>query len=252
MGGVGLGGWPRGIAVPVVLLAGLAAGSLWALGPTILRLRFGVLEVISTLLLGLRRPGRRQLDGAGPTAGVRHVYLASDPLPLAARLLGILEPAPSGPLVLASVPGISHVGLRELKKPWRAASSKPTVSIRWRRKSWAASTPGGCSPWHWVHPGAGWPGRWLRGERYELRAVPEPLAGIRVHRNRSGPPGGLDPMATIATGLLFAALEAGSSAMQREAQVPAVVVWVAEARSSSQCFWPTARRRRSAQLGQGS
>jgi simple sugar transport system permease protein len=39
----------------------------------------------------------------------------------------------------------------------------------------------------------------------------------------------LDPLATIGTGLLFAALEAGSSAMQREAGVPAVVVWVAEA-----------------------
>jgi ABC-type uncharacterized transport system permease subunit len=39
----------------------------------------------------------------------------------------------------------------------------------------------------------------------------------------------LDPLATVATGLLFAALEAGSSAMQREAGVPAVLVSVVEA-----------------------
>jgi simple sugar transport system permease protein len=39
----------------------------------------------------------------------------------------------------------------------------------------------------------------------------------------------LDPLGTIATGLLFAALEAGASAMQREAGVPAVAVYMVEA-----------------------
>jgi simple sugar transport system permease protein len=39
----------------------------------------------------------------------------------------------------------------------------------------------------------------------------------------------LDPLATVATGLLFAALEAGAAGMQREAGVPAVAVFVVEA-----------------------
>jgi simple sugar transport system permease protein len=39
----------------------------------------------------------------------------------------------------------------------------------------------------------------------------------------------LDPLATILTGLLFAGLEAGASAMQREAGVPAVSVFIVEA-----------------------
>ena len=39
----------------------------------------------------------------------------------------------------------------------------------------------------------------------------------------------LDPLGTIATGLLFAALEAGASAMQRDAGVPAVAVYMVEA-----------------------
>jgi simple sugar transport system permease protein len=39
----------------------------------------------------------------------------------------------------------------------------------------------------------------------------------------------LHPLAVIATGILFAALEAGSGAMQREAGVPAVAVYVVEA-----------------------
>jgi simple sugar transport system permease protein len=39
----------------------------------------------------------------------------------------------------------------------------------------------------------------------------------------------LDPLATIATGLLFAALEAGAGGLQREAGVPAVLVYLIEA-----------------------
>jgi len=39
----------------------------------------------------------------------------------------------------------------------------------------------------------------------------------------------LDPLATVGTGLLFAALEAGAGGMQREAGVPAVLVYLVEA-----------------------
>jgi simple sugar transport system permease protein len=39
----------------------------------------------------------------------------------------------------------------------------------------------------------------------------------------------LDPLGVIATGLLFGALEAGAAAMQRDAGVPAVAVYVVEA-----------------------
>jgi ABC-type uncharacterized transport system permease subunit len=39
----------------------------------------------------------------------------------------------------------------------------------------------------------------------------------------------LDPLGTIATGLLFAALEAGAGGLQREAGVPAVLVYLIEA-----------------------
>jgi len=39
----------------------------------------------------------------------------------------------------------------------------------------------------------------------------------------------LNPLGTIATGVLFAALEAGAGGMQREAGVPAVLVYLIEA-----------------------
>ena len=49
--GLLLGGLPRPLALPVVLIAGAAAGSAWAGVAAWLRQRFGVLEVISTLML---------------------------------------------------------------------------------------------------------------------------------------------------------------------------------------------------------
>jgi simple sugar transport system permease protein len=39
----------------------------------------------------------------------------------------------------------------------------------------------------------------------------------------------LDPRGVVATGVLFGALEAGAGAMQRDAGVPAVAVYVVEA-----------------------
>ena len=39
----------------------------------------------------------------------------------------------------------------------------------------------------------------------------------------------VDPLGTIATGLLFAVLEAGAGGLQREAGVPAVLVYLIEA-----------------------
>src|SRR5688572_25330023 len=49
--GLGVGHLPAAVALPMVLGAGLAAGALWMVVPVALRLRFGVTEVISTLLL---------------------------------------------------------------------------------------------------------------------------------------------------------------------------------------------------------
>src|SRR5262245_55177360 len=49
--GVHLNGWPAPLAIPALLIASTLAGLLWVALPVLLRLRFGVLEVITTLLL---------------------------------------------------------------------------------------------------------------------------------------------------------------------------------------------------------
>ena len=49
--GLKLAGWPQVAAIPVMLAIAFVAGAAWVAVPAWLRLRFGVLEVISTLLL---------------------------------------------------------------------------------------------------------------------------------------------------------------------------------------------------------
>jgi general nucleoside transport system permease protein len=43
--------WPRLISLPLLVAGGLVAGAAWALPPALLRIRFGIDEVVTTLLL---------------------------------------------------------------------------------------------------------------------------------------------------------------------------------------------------------
>ena len=45
------GGWPRFLVIPAMLALGALAGAVWALPPALLRTRFGIDEVVTTLLL---------------------------------------------------------------------------------------------------------------------------------------------------------------------------------------------------------
>mgnify|MGYP001249912750 FL=1 len=71
--GLSLGGWPRPVAVALVLLGGAGAGLLYGLVPVWLRLRFGVLEVISTLLLNFVAEGVISYLVQGPLMEPRHI-----------------------------------------------------------------------------------------------------------------------------------------------------------------------------------
>jgi ABC-type uncharacterized transport system permease subunit len=44
-------GWPRVVSLPLLVAGGLVAGAAWALPPALLRIRFGIDEVVTTLLL---------------------------------------------------------------------------------------------------------------------------------------------------------------------------------------------------------
>ena len=49
--GTVVGGWPQIASLPLMILGGIVAGAAWALPPALLRIRFGIDEVVTTLLL---------------------------------------------------------------------------------------------------------------------------------------------------------------------------------------------------------
>ena len=69
-----------------MLAAAFAAGACWVAVPVLLRLRFGVLEVISTLLLNFVAEALVSFMVQGPLQESQRIYPQSDQLPLVARL----------------------------------------------------------------------------------------------------------------------------------------------------------------------
>src|SRR3954462_6471816 len=84
--GLPVAGRPAVIAATSVLLAATLAGMAWVVVPIWLKLRFGVLEVISTLLLNFVAESLVSLMVQGPLQESQHIYPQSDPIAAAARL----------------------------------------------------------------------------------------------------------------------------------------------------------------------
>ena len=242
--GLGLGDVAtRMITVPLVLLAGLIAGMLWAAVPVFLKLRFGVLEVISTLLLNFVAEALVSWMVQGPLQEAKHIYPQSDLLPLSARLPQLpgtrLHLGLAVALVLAV--GLWVFGRRTLAGfALRATGANPTAAavigrINTRRVFAFALLGSGA-----LAGLAG--GAEVSGTTFALFQNLSPgygFTGIAVALLAK-----LNPLATIGTGLLFAALEAGASAMQRDAGVPAIAVSVVEATIIIVVLLAESRRRR--------
>jgi len=220
---------PRAVAIPAILLGGAVAGGAWASIAAVLRVRFHVLEVISTIMLNFIAANLVSYLVRGPLQEPTHVYPQTTTFALAAQLprFGATTRLHVGfaIAVAACIAGwwlMRHTagGFR-----LRAVGANPS----------AARSAGG-----------------IDVERVTMRAflVSGALAGLAGAIEVSGvtyalyeniSPGygytaiavallaRLDAAAVIGTGILFGALEAGASAMQRDAGVPSVVVSVVEA-----------------------
>ncbi len=220
--------WPALLAIPATWLAALAAGMLWVLVPVILRARFGVFEVISTLLLNFVAEALVSLMVQGPMQERSGIYPQSDPIAAAARLPLVpgtrlhLGFALAVVLALAfawyfarTLPGFR---LRAAGLGPRAAEIIGRINVK-RAASAALLVSGGVA----AIAGATEVG----GVSHALYANLSPGYGftaIAVALLAR-----LNPAAIILTGILFGALEAGAGGMQRDAGVPAVVVYVVEA-----------------------
>jgi ABC-type uncharacterized transport system permease subunit len=224
---------PAGIAGPTAitsaLLAAAIGGALWAAVAAYLRARYGVLEVISTIMLNFVALHLVSYLVRGPLQEPTHVYPQSATIvdalhlprvPGAGRLhlgfvlaLGLV--AAAGWMLRHTAAGFRLVATGE--SPSAAASAggidvRATTTRVFLLSGALAGLAGGVE---------------LLGVTFALYENISPGYGytaIAVALLAQ-----LDPWRVVMTGVLFGALEAGGGAMQRDAGVPATMVSVIEA-----------------------
>ncbi len=226
--GLRVAGWPAPAAIAAVLMAAAIAGAAWVLLPVWFKLRFGVLEVISTLLLNFVAESLVSWMVTGPLQEAKRIYPQSDPIAEAARLpllpgtrlhLGFL-------LAVVAAVGLWWVlsrttwgfQLRAVGTGRRAAEITGRIAVA-RVEAFALLASG------MLAGVAG--GVEVSGVSYALFQNLSPgygFTGIAVALLAR-----LRPLGVLVTGILFGALEAGAGAMQREAGIPAVAVYLVEA-----------------------
>jgi simple sugar transport system permease protein len=216
-------------SVLLVLAAGGIAGGAWAGIAAFLRARFGVLEVISTIMLNFIALHTVSFLVRGPLQEPTHIY------PQTSTIAAALQ--------LARLPGAGrlHIGLviallilvscgwffRRTASGFRllAVGESPTAAesaggIDVRRVTQRAFIASGAL--------AGLAGAIeVLGVTYALYENISPGYGFTAIAVALL--AGLDPWRVILSAALFAALEAGAGAMQRDANVPSTVVSVVEA-----------------------
>ncbi len=226
--GLGVGGLPPPIAIGVVLSGAVLAGMLWVAIPVLLRVRYGVLEVISTLLLNFVAEALTSLLVQGPLQERQHIYPQSDPIADAARLPLLPGTRLHAGFVLALAGALLMwwvftrtlwgFRLRAVGLGPRAAEIAGRIDSR-RMAAMALAISGAIAGL------AG--GVEVAGVSYALFQNLSPGYGFTAIAVALL--GRLHPFGVLLAGLLFGALEAGAGAMQRDADVPAVAVYVVEA-----------------------
>ena len=224
-----LGGVPWFIGIPVMLTAGAVAGGAWAAIAGALRLRFGVLEVISTIMLNFVAQYLTGWLVRGPLQEPTRVNPQSVTLPPALQMPVLLDGTRlhAGVLLVVVVAFGVWWWLRSTASGFRlrAVGATPT----------AAASAGGIDVPRTLF------GAFLVSGVLAGLAGSVEYTGITYALYENFSPGygytaiavallaRLHPVGVLATALLFGALQAGANAMQRDAGVPSVVVSVVEA-----------------------
>ena len=226
--GVQVGSLPWVIAQPLVLLGALGAGAIWIMVPILLRLRFGVLEVISTLLLNFVAEALVSWMVLGPLQEAKRTYPQSDLIAESAQLAHV----PGGRLhvgfllVILIAIGMHLLFHRTLAGFRLRATGLGPLAARLSGRIPVNRVVAIALLGSGAIAGLGG-GMEVSGVTYALFQNLSPGYGftaIAVALLGRG-----EPIAIIGTGLLFGALEAGAGAMQREAGIPAVAVAIVQA-----------------------
>ena len=217
---------PAPLGLGLALLAALLAGALWAAPAALLRRR-GVLEVISTIMLNFIALDLVGYLVRGPLQEPTHAYPQSVTIPLDARLpripgtrlhLGVaLAFVAAGLLSLVMRRSAWGFRVRAIGANARAAASAGLIDVE--RAALGAFLVSGA-----LAGLAG--GIEVTGVTYALYEGLSPGYGytaIAVALLAR-----LDPLLVAPSALLFGGLEAGATAMQRDAGVPASLVTVIE------------------------
>jgi general nucleoside transport system permease protein len=226
--GLHLAGHSRPVAIAALLLTAAVAGLSWIVLPVWLKLRFGVIEVISTLLLNFVALSLVSYMVQGPLQERGGIYPQSDAIAESARLPLLPGSRLHAGLILALAAGLVlwflfartlwGFRLRAVGLGPRAAEvsgridSQGVSAMALLISGAIAGLAGGVE---------------VSGVSYALFQNLSPgygFTGIAVALL-----GGLHPIGVVISGILFGALEAGAGAMQRDAGIPAVAVYVVEA-----------------------
>ncbi|GAC1633835.1 MAG: ABC transporter permease [Chloroflexota bacterium] len=217
------------INIPVELIAGVAVGGLWAYAAAWLLRRFGVLEVISTIMLNFIALHGVAYLVRGPLQEPRHLYPQTATLDPTARL----PPLWAGtrlhwgfPLALLAavtvwwVLGHTAAGFRVRLTGANSTAARSAGMINTERTAMMAFL--------WSGGLAGLAGATeVAGVTYAL--FENTSSGYGFTAIAVALLARLNPLGVIGTAILFGALEAGGGAMQRDAGVPSVIVSVIEA-----------------------
>jgi simple sugar transport system permease protein len=220
---------PAVVLIPAVLVSGGLAGAAWAAVPAVMKVRLGVGEVITTILMNFVGILLAAYVVRGPLQEARGIFPQTDPIADAARLpLLIPDTRLHAGFLIALLIGAAL---------W--------ATLRWTRLGFQIRAVGAA-------PEAARISGMISSDRVVLAtflasgAIAGLAGGVEVagvtyalYENLS--PGWgytaiavallarLHPAAVVGTGLLFGALEAGAAAMQREAGIPLAWVGVVEA-----------------------
>lgn len=227
--GLGFSQLPSALLVSAELLAAGIGGALFASIAAILKRRFGVLEVISTLMLNFVARYAVSYLVRGPLQEPGHVYPQSGALPPAARLPIIISGQQThlGLLIALIFAGALWWYLRSTAVGFRvrvigagpiAAASSGRIDVP--RVMFGVFLVSGA-----IAGLAG--GIEATGVTYALYEDISP--GLGYSAIAVALLARLHPLAVVIAALFFGALEAGAAAMQRDAGVPAVFVAVVEA-----------------------
>ena len=213
----------------LALLAGALGGALWGLLPALLRRRWGVFEVLSTLMMNFVAAYTISYLVRGPLQEPSAIYPQSATISSAVRLPLLLN---GTRLHVGFVIAIACAVIAWLWLTFRESGLRVRLT---GANIFAAESAGRID---------------TAAVSFRVFIASAALCGFAgavevlgvtfaLYENLSPGYGftaiavallaGLHPMGVIASAILFAALDAGASAMQREAGVPSVVVWVVQA-----------------------